>query len=229
MPQSDKFIITINREYGCGGRQIALELGKLLGVKVYDHHFIEELTKEFHLTMEQMDEIKFKKLNWWDEFTKFYGRATAWSSANYYENPVETVTPKQIYLAEERILKALADKESCIILGCAGFHIFRDYENAIKMMFIADINARRDRIGRKLNISDGMADQQIRIADEKRENYVQAISGKSRYDVHNYDIVLNVTNLEPESVAQFLAQSINQKLQGKANDQRKAHFFSHGK
>ena len=80
-----KFIVTIGREFGTGGRRIAQELGELLGVKVYDRKLLDALKEKYHLTQEEMDSIKAKKLTWWDEFASFYQQAQAWANRPYYE------------------------------------------------------------------------------------------------------------------------------------------------
>ena len=196
-------IITIGREFGTGGRQVAIRLGELLGVKVYDRHLLDSLIDKYHLTTEEMDRIKASKIHWWDDFVRFYQKPSVWTENNRLTD-VE-ITSSLLYQEEERILKALAEQESCIILGRTGFHVFRDAPNALKIFLIADKEYRRDKVARRLNIREGEADALIRKVDEARENFTQTFSGKSRYDAHNYDIVLNVTNMDTEHIAQFIA------------------------
>jgi len=208
-----KFIITIGREFGTGGRAIAQELGKLLGVKVYDRKLLEAIKEKYSLTQEEIDKIKAKKQSWWDEFTNFYQQAQVWANRPYYETVyVPQVTSELLYEEEERILKELAEHESCVILGRTGFHIFRDNPNAFKVFLIADKPFRRDKVARRLNINEGNADLLINKVDEAPENFTKTFSEKSRYDARNYDLVLNVSGLEPKSVAEFIAQSVRQKL-----------------
>lgn len=207
---NSNFIITISREFGTNGRKVANELSKLLNVKVYDRRLLEELNEQFHLTTEEMDDIKARKQNWWNDFLRFYQRTTAYIDSDISYSDV--VTTEQLYKAEENILKTLAEHESCIILGRTGFHIFRDYPNAFKVFLIADKQTRRERVSKRLNVSEGKADKIIDDIDEARENYTKAFCSKSRYDARNYDIVLNVTHLEPQQIAAFLAECVNQKL-----------------
>ena len=210
----DKIIVTIGREFGTGGRQIAMLLSEMLNIKVYDRKLLEELKKQYNLTTEEMDKIKAHKKNWWDDFTRFYQQASTWANRPYYEAVyVPEVTSELLFQEEKRILLALAEKESCIILGRTGFHIFKDYPNAFKVFLTADMPFRRDKVGRRLNITDGKADLLIKRIDEDRENFTQSFSSKSRYDARNYDLVVNVTDLEPESVARFIADCIERRLQ----------------
>ena len=80
------------------------------------------------------------------------------------------------------------------------------------MFLIADKPFRRDKVARRLNINEGSADLLISKVDEARETFTQTFSEKSRYDARNYDLVLNVSGLDPKSVAEFIAGCVKQKI-----------------
>jgi cytidylate kinase len=183
-----KFVVTIGREFGTGGRQIANELAELLGVQVYDRGLLRQLEDRYNLTQEEIDHVKSLKKSWW----------------------YETISQK-LYDDEEFIVRSLAEQESCVILGRTGFHIFRDNPNAFKVFLIADKPYRRDKVARRLNINEGSADLLINKVDEARENFTMTFSGKSRYDARNYDLVLNVSGLDPKQVARFIAECVERK------------------
>ena len=184
-----KFVVTIGREFGTGGRQIATELANLLGVKLYDKGLLQQLEERYNLTQEQIDLFKAQKKSWW------------------YEN-----ISQDLYNDEEFIVCSLAEKESCVILGRTGFHIFRDNPNAFKVFLIADTAYRRDKVARRLNINEGSADLLIDKVDAARETFTHTFSGKSRYDARNYDLVLNVAGLEPTQIARFIADCVKTKI-----------------
>ena len=209
----NKFIVTIGREFGTGGRQIANKLGELLDVKVYDKRLLDDFKQRYNLTTEEMDRIRANKKSWWDDFVKYYQASRLWSNTPIAEeNEQSEVTSELLYHEEERILKELAEQESCVVLGRTGFHIFRDYPNAFKVFLIADKPFRRDKVARRLNINEGSADLLINKVDEARETFTKTFSDKSRYDARNYDLVVNVTGLEPEEIAQFVAECVKRKF-----------------
>ena len=184
-----KFVVTIGREFGVGGRQIAVELSQLLGVELYDKGLLKQLEERYNMTQ---DKVKGMKKSWW----------------------FETVS-QDLYNDEEFIVRSLAEKESCVILGRTGFHIFRDNPNAFKVFLIADRAFRRDKVARRLNINEGSADLLIDKVDEARENFTHTFSGKSRYDARNYDLVLNVAGLEPKQIAAFIAECVKEKVESR--------------
>jgi cytidylate kinase len=185
-----RFIVTIGREFGTGGRQIATELAELLGVQLYDRQLLDPIKERYNMTQEEIDHIKAVKPSWW------------------YEN-----VSQDMYNDEEFLVRSLAQKESCVILGRTGFHIFRDEPRAFKVFLMADKAFRRDKVARRLNINEGSADAVIDKVDEARENFTKTFSGKTRYDARNYDLALNVTGLEPKEVARFIAESVKRKIE----------------
>ena len=184
-----RFIVTIGREFGTGGRKIANELAEMLDVQLYDRQVLEPIREEYNLTQEEVDQIKAVKPSWW------------------YDN-----VSQDLYEEEEKLVLELAEKGSCVILGRTGFHIFRDDERAFKVFLMAEKTFRRDKVARRLNINEGSADLLLDKVDEARENFTKTFSGKSRYDARNYDLVLNVTGLEPKEVARFIAECVKKKF-----------------
>ena len=128
----NKIIITINRECGSRGGRIAHLLGENLGLKVYDRLMLDSIAEKFDMTVEHIERVKAQKTNWWSDFCRFYQQfgAVSYSPGNKSE-----VTPIKIYNAEARLLQELAEKDSCIIIGRAGFHIFRENPNALFCLY----------------------------------------------------------------------------------------------
>ena len=68
MNKNEKFVITINRELGSGGRTVGRKLAEKLNVAFYDKALINELKEKFHLDTEQIEKLKSGKNDWWREF-----------------------------------------------------------------------------------------------------------------------------------------------------------------
>ena len=205
----NNIIITINRECGTGGGEIARLLGEKLGFKVYGRSVLRAVAQQFGTTLEELDHIKSQKTSWWSEFCSFYQQ---YGAASYAPGTIADPTPKSVYYAEERFLRDLAEKENCIIVGRAGFHIFRDYPNAIHLLLLADRDARIARIARKENLTPKEAAKVVDDVDEARDNFVESVAETSRHDARNYHICANISGLEPDTVASFLAEQIRQKI-----------------
>lgn len=203
-------IITINRECGSGGGEIARRLGEKLGIKVYNRAMLNEIAKQFDMTVENIERVKAQKTSWWDDFSRFFQQFAA---ASYTIGVRTEATPLSLYYAEERLLRELAEQEDCIIVGRAGFHIFRDDPRAVHLLIIADRDARIARIARKKNLSIEEAAKVVDSIDKSRDTFVKTVADTSRFDARNYDFVFNVTGFDPETVATFLAENVRHKME----------------
>ena len=73
MNKNEKFVITINREIGSGGRTVGSKLAEKLGVPFYDKALIEALIKKYNLSVEEIEDLKGRKHDWWSEFKRVVG------------------------------------------------------------------------------------------------------------------------------------------------------------
>jgi len=205
-------IITINREFGSGGGEIARLIGEKLGLKVYNRSMLNCIAEQLDMTVENIERVKAQKSSWWNDFCRFYQQFGA--ASNVFDRQTE-VTPLSIFYAEARVLRELAEKEDCIIVGRAGFHIFRDNPNALHLLIIANRDARIARIAQKQNLTLDEAAKLVEKVDEARDTFVKNVANTSRYDARNYNFTFNVTGVQPDAVAAFLAENIRRRMEMK--------------
>lgn len=70
MNLKEKFVIAINRELGSGGRTVGEKLAAKLGVDFYDKALVKALEEKYHLTVEEIENLKGRKNNWWSDFSR---------------------------------------------------------------------------------------------------------------------------------------------------------------
>lgn len=202
MRTDEKFVITINREIGSGGCTIGRKLAEKLGVKFYNKTVLQKLVEHFELSPEQIDRIKARKKNWWTELSEL----VATGMAPGFSDKLSEVTSRDLFEKESEIIREITDAESCVIAGRSGFFILKDHPNKLSVYVHAPLQKRVARVMRKQNLSEEEARALIARIDEGRDNYTKAFTGSSRYDVHNYDLVLNTDKIdEDEAVETILA------------------------
>ena len=206
--ENTNFVITINREAGSGGKEIAEKLGKLLDIKVYGKEILASIREKYELSEEEVEKIKATKPGWWADFCRFYKQFGTTAAIAYESFEVDS---KKLYQEEETLLKEIAAQESCIIVGRTGFLIFKDNPDAMRLLLIADPEARVKRLMQKQHVDEKEAREIMERTDKARENYTKSFAGTSRYDARNYDMVFNVTPFTTDQVAQFLAENVRKK------------------
>ena len=206
MKKNEKFVITINRELGSGGRTVGRLLATRLQVKYYDKALIEQLTKKFNLSAEEIERIKGQKKTWWNEFNNYY------KVLNSTVKPMEAetvITTNILYNTEKEILTTLAKEESCVVAGRSGFLVFRDHPNHLNVFIEASMEHRIERLVRKKNIMRQEAIDIINKVDKEREIFIQKYEDTSRYDTRNYHLIINMDELSEEGAVDVIMSYIN--------------------
>jgi cytidylate kinase len=211
MNKYEKFVITINRELGSGGRTIGEKLSKKLNVPFYDKALIQQLKEQYQLTVEQIEFLKGQKHNWWADCKRSMMMMPNYVGPSYIGTPVnmpDFLITDEIFQTETEILKGIAEDGSCIIAGRSGFHIFRDHPNHLSILIQASMQHRIERLVRKREITYEQAREIIEQVDEARENYVKKYTGSSRYDTRNYDLVINMDDHTEDEALEIILKYI---------------------
>lgn len=211
MNLKEKFVIAINRELGSGGRTVGEKLAAKLGVDFYDKALVKALEEKYHLTVEEIENLKGRKNNWWSDFSRVVSVGETMRN-QYYSVAVgdepKLVTTQQIFKVEKEMLLAMAENGSCVITGRSGFFVFRHHPNHINVLIQAPMEKRIQRLMKKQNMSAEEAEKTIRRIDKMRDNYVTKYTGESRYDTRNYDLVINMDSINEDDAAALIMQYI---------------------
>ena len=213
MDKNQKYVITINRELGSGGRTVGRKLAEKLNVPFYDKALINELKKKFNLDTEQIEKLKSGKSDWWREFinSALYlgqGMNELWYYQRMTGKEGYLVTSNDMFEQDKEILTKVAEEESCIIAGRSGFSVFANHPNHLSVLIQAPLEHRIQRIMSKQELSREEAEKIIKKVDEMRENYVKKYSGTSRYDTRNYDLVINMEGKTEDEAVDLILQYI---------------------
>lgn len=191
-----KVIVTIGREFGSGGREIGLKLSERLGIPFYDKKLILHTAEKTNL-----EESIVEK---YDEQHSF----PAFSSSNVfdiYQMPMSD----RIYIAQADVIRDLAAKESCIIVGrCADF-ILDENPDVFKVFITAPM---KDKVERKRPILEGKKDSEIEnhIAkiDKKRAKYYTYYTDRTWGKASTYNLCIDSSILGIDGTVELIAKAI---------------------
>jgi cytidylate kinase len=208
MNKNEKFVITINRELGSGGRTVGRILAEKLGVPYYDKALTKPLEEKFDMSIDQIERLKGNNRSWWENIKRvlILGEDAANSSEYYDEEKKKLVTSEAVLKAEKEILQSIANEESCVIAGRSAFFVTNGHQNRLNILIQASMEHRLARVMAKRGISEKEAKKIIKEVDETREEYMKNNAHTSRYDTRNYDLVIKMDGkTEEEAVNVILA------------------------
>ncbi|MBQ6652609.1 MAG: cytidylate kinase-like family protein [Prevotella sp.] len=207
MNKNEKFVITINREVGTGGRTVGRKLAEKLGVKYCDKAVIDGLTKKFGLSPERIEEIKAQKKSWWNDINNYY--QTLVGSASMPMEAEVKLDNASMFETEKQILQNLAAHESCVVAGRTGFMVFREWPNHLNVFIQASMAYRIQRVMRRQKVSEQEARDIIAKMDATREAYIKKYEDTSRYDTRNYQLVISMDDLSEDDAAEIILDYID--------------------
>lgn len=207
MNKNEKFVITINREVGTGGRTIGRKLAEKLSVKYCDKAIVDGLTQKFGLNIQRIEEIKAQKKSWWNDINNYYNILV-----NSTSLPMEAevkLDNASMFETEKHILQEIATQTSCVIAGRTGFMIFREWPNHLNIFIQASMEHRVQRVMRRQNVSEKEAREIIAKLDASRETYIKKYEDTSRYDTRNYQLVISMDDLSEDDAVDVILTYID--------------------
>ena len=202
-------VICIGRQYGSGGRELGQILAKRLGFEFYDEELVTmaaEKNKMHKEILKAVDEKATKSLL----YTLVTGSDLRFlNSSVQYEMPIND----KLFITQSEIIKGLADKSSCVIVGRCADYVLRDSAQKCLHLFIyADLEKRIERISRKYDLSPEKAKDKINKIQKSRKAYYNYYSNREWGNVSNYDLCVNTGVLGLEKSAELIESFI--KLSG---------------
>jgi cytidylate kinase len=214
MNRKEKFVITINRELGSGGRTVGRLLAEELAVDFYDKAVVKALQEKYKLAVGEIEGLKGRSHSFWAELKRSIIGSEREAIANYYyvNSPVKAYPPtsEEMFKAETEILLGLAEEESCVVAGRSGFYVFRNHPNHLNILIQASMPFRIARVVRKQGISEDEARKIIEKVDKMRENYVNKYTHSSRYETRNYDLVISADGKTEDEIVALILQYIGE-------------------
>ena len=176
-------VIVIGRQFGSGGHDIGQALAEKLGFAFYDQEIIEMTagttgyTPEFIQKNEEMMTSSFL----YDLVNQMY----------MYAQADEEAPKDKIYEAESKVVKELAAKGNCVIVGRCSDYTLRDNKNCLRVFFSAPMENRMKRVMERLHLSEKDAKQKIQKEDKWRADNYRYYTGRIWGAAGNFDLTLN--------------------------------------
>lgn len=195
-------IITIGRQFGSGGHEIGELLAKKLGIPFYDRNLVKMAAEELHITEEQAELEDEKKLM---SIVSNYNLAMG--GYNDFMANAEFYAPvgRDLYAVQSAIIKKLAQKGSCVIVGRCADYVLKDYPGCINVFICASKEDRKKRVMDKYHLSERKAAEKMKKIDRERKYYYETYSGKEWGSIQSHQILMNSSLLGKEKIVEYLA------------------------
>lgn len=203
----DKFVITIARGFGSGGRTIGKMLAEKLGVKFYDKELIRIASDESGI-----NEALFGQN---DEKTKngLFGKPGVYKGEVIAPGKSGFISEENLFNYQAMVIKKLASEESCVIVGRCADYVLRSEPHVVRVFIYADEEQCIKNTAEVKGITDRKeAIKTITATDKERAAYYKAHTGREWIDARNYDLCLNSGDLGFDKCVDIISDFIRTKL-----------------
>ena len=193
-------IITVSREFGSGGRELGKRLADFLNIAYYDREIISEIASKTSLDenyVERMLDSDIAK-----QYSITYSHTFA-----HFASPVNTGI--QLLVQEHKIIKELALKGDCIIVGRCADVVLSDL-NPFKIFVYADMESRVKRCQMRAqkdeNLTDKEMEKKIKQIDKIRANNYDLVALNRWGDKSNYNLCVNTTGVNIRGIVPIIGE-----------------------
>lgn len=193
-----QLIISISREFGSGGRDIAKKVAEDMGLELYDRNMLEEIAEKMNIEPEVLEDIDEKPRN------KLLSRRVKGHSNSMEENLAQM---------QFEYLRRKADQgESFVVVGRCSETILKDREGLVSIFIVGDKETKINHTMEKFGISHEEAVIKSERHDRSRRRYHNHYSDFKWGDSRNYDMCINSSRLGMEGTAGIIETFIKNGL-----------------
>lgn len=189
-----RILINIGREFGSGGKQVALMIGKKLGIKVYDNELISKAAEESGFSKELFERSDEKRSIW--GISSFFGNGRFGTAQNY-------VGDNELFKIQSDVIRNIAEKESSVFVGRCSNYILRDMDG-LDVFITAPLEDRVRRVAERAGLGEDEARARIERQDRTRSTYYNFFTFGNWGSSQDYDLCVNSSLLGIEGTADFI-------------------------
>ena len=200
-----KQIITISRQFGSGGREIARKLAERLEIPFYDKELIAMAAAESGIDQEVFESEEYRTSR------SFYLLGTI----GYTLGSPVTINSMmslndRMFVAQSDVIEGLANNGPCVIVGRCSDFILKDYDNAIHIYIHGELEDRKKRAIEEYKIATEDVEDFLGKVDRERANYYNYYTGRKWGNANNYNISVDSTKFGLDKVVDIIEQLVKE-------------------
>ena len=201
---TEKYILTFARQFGSGGHEVAKTTAEILGIPFYDKELIAIAAKESGLSEHLFDGLDEKPTN-----SFLYSLVMGvQSGASTYCRYGDVTGSDNIFRIQAQVIRQIADKGPCVIVGRCADYILRDYENLVSVFVHADMEQRTARIMKRYNLKEKNAEDYINKTDKRRNSFYNFYTNRIWGSVENYNLAIDTAQVGIKNAAEIIADYV---------------------
>lgn len=197
LPDSN-LVITVSRQFGSGGRQIAKAIAEQLHMKFYDYEIIRMTAGEMHIDEAKIEQKEQKLTN-----SFLYDLV-----AQFYDFSGQESELDQLYHTESEVIRRVAQEGNCVIVGRGADEICRHRKHAFHVYLYAEEEYRIHEICRREQLAYDAAKKHVREINRLRSNHYKYYTGRTWGMASNYHLCIDTGRAGMEKTVRMVIEAI---------------------
>jgi len=207
---TEKIAITISRQFCCGGAKIGHIVASQLGFYYADREVVHLAAESLGVSVEEISWRDERLASTWDRITEMF--TFGLPDITYVAPPFRTVTDEHLFGLEAKIIRELAERENCVVVGRGGRYVLRDHPGAVHVFLHAPAEFR---VNLAIEAYHAKTKEQaltlIQESDRMRQAYLSRMAKYEWLRVTNYDLALDTSVISAEKAAELIIDFVNLK------------------
>lgn len=189
----EKYVITIARQYGSGGRTIGEMLADRLGIHFYDKELMKLASEDSGIN-ERLFNTADEKVKQ-SVFSKMFKTEKAYTGEVISPESGGFISDDNLFNYQAKVVKELAERENCVIVGRCADYVLKDYDHVLSVFIHGPKDFCMQEAAKKINLTGKELEKFIAKTDKERADYYKYYTGREWTDARNYDLCLDSSKL----------------------------------
>jgi cytidylate kinase len=205
---ADKIAITISRQFCCGGAKIGQMVASKMGFQYADREVLHLAAKSLGLPVEEILWRDERLASTWEKITELF--TFGLPDVTYTAPPFRTITDEHLFKLEGDIIRELAGRENCVIVGRGGLHVLRDHPSAVHVFLHAPTSFRIKMAMEAYGAAtEEKALSMILDSDRARQAFLARMAKYDWLCTINYHLTMDTSIMTPEDAAGVIIEFVN--------------------
>lgn len=206
----ENILITISRQFGCGGAYIGTRIAKRLGYVYVDREVLQQAARNLGVEESDLADREERVSSFWESLFRVF-----MTESVYVPPPIRPIYDRDLFNAEANIINEAADRKSAVIVGRAGFHVLKGRAGLANVFIHASMDFRIRRVMEVYKKDAEEARSLVEESDRDRGKFIHTMTGVEWADARNYHLCIDISRTDfqtAEEMIIMLVESMKRKL-----------------
>jgi cytidylate kinase len=206
-----RITVTVGRQLGSGGSEVGRRIADVLGIRCIDREIVSRTAQQMEMDEDDLAAREERGANFWERLLR--GLSVGPPEVPYLPPPIPTISDRELFDAESHVMKDIAAKEDCVIVGRGASFVLPSHPGMVSLFLCAPMDFRIQRVmhfyGAK---TPAEARAMIDRSDEVRTMFITQMTGKSWINACNYHLSIDTSSFPMPEVADYVAGFVRKRV-----------------